>query len=80
MDFHIIQILGTNYKLYLMHLVVFYVVEYLKKCIILIYKWFQYNLSLCALGSGLHAPCDLSYDIEIYLSIYLSVTLSKEKG
>ena len=56
-----------------MHLVVFYVVEYLKKCIILIYKWFQYNLSLCALGSGLHAPCDLSYDIEIYLSIYLSI-------
>ena len=56
-----------------MHLVVFYAVEYLKKCIILIYKWFQYNLSLCALGSGLHAPCDLSYDIEIYLSIYLSI-------
>ena len=56
-----------------MHLVVFYVVEYLKKCIILIYKWFQYNLSLCALGSGLHAPCDLSYDIEIYLSMYLSI-------
>ena len=57
MDFHIIQILGTNYKL----------PDTLGGLLCRGISKKMHHFDLYALGSGLHAPCDLSYDIEIYL-------------